>query len=118
MKCPHCGKEISDEEIARYFAAKGGGRQGKREEGREAQGEKGGIMKRDYRGEIEAILSRHSRAGEDLSGSVLAGAPDVIGRDAHGRDRPSRPCSSTRSAPSARSQSTLSADPPGPTPLA
>lgn len=24
MKCPHCGKEISDEEIARYFAALGG----------------------------------------------------------------------------------------------
>jgi hypothetical protein len=24
MKCPHCGKEISDEEIARYFAAIGG----------------------------------------------------------------------------------------------
>ena len=38
-------------------------------------------MERDYRGEIEAILSRHSRAGEDLSGSVLAGAPDVIGRE-------------------------------------
>jgi hypothetical protein len=27
-------------------------------------------MERDYRGEIEAILSRHSRAGEDLSGST------------------------------------------------
>jgi adenine-specific DNA methylase len=24
MKCPHCGKEISDKEIARHLAKKGG----------------------------------------------------------------------------------------------
>ena len=30
MKCPHCGQEIDDKDLARYLAAKGGRASGER----------------------------------------------------------------------------------------